>query len=140
MVQKETIQPTVVHTTIPVHESHHNKDIHHETTSLPAMTMSEFQSKGGVLNGREERHDGFEGEPKKIGSSVISGHHHYDRSGHSTELTGGHSAGPTDRHFQSNTGLNQSSSHTSNNSKPGLMEKINPKVDADRDGKVGFMD
>ena len=73
VVHKETIQPSVVHTTVPIHEVHHNKATHHETTALPAMTMDQFKAKGGSLTGREERYDEFEGVPKNIGSSTIGG-------------------------------------------------------------------
>ncbi|KAI8936205.1 hypothetical protein NX059_006634 [Plenodomus lindquistii] len=73
VVQKETIQPSVIHTTVPIHEVHHNKATHHETTALPAMTMDQFKAKGGSLTGREERYDEFEGVPKNIGSSTAGG-------------------------------------------------------------------
>lgn len=42
VIQKETIQPEVVHTTIPVHETHQAAPIYHETTILPVKTMDEF--------------------------------------------------------------------------------------------------
>lgn len=70
VIHKETIQPTVVHTTVPIHEVHYNKSKLHETSQLPAMTMSEFKKQGGVLEGREERYDSFEGEPKHIGGTL----------------------------------------------------------------------
>ncbi|KAF2637991.1 hypothetical protein P280DRAFT_471647 [Massarina eburnea CBS 473.64] len=70
VVHKETIQPHVTHTTVPIHEVHHNQAQHHQSTQLPAMSMSEFKNKGGALHGREERYDGFEGEPKHIGGSI----------------------------------------------------------------------
>ncbi|KAK7186594.1 allergen [Paraphaeosphaeria sporulosa] len=70
VVHKETIQPSVVHTTVPIHEVHHNAATIHESSELPAMTMSEFKQKGGVLSGRDERYDGFEGEPKHIGGTL----------------------------------------------------------------------
>lgn len=44
VIQKDVIQPEVVHTTVPVHEVHHEAPVHHETTMLPAMTMDEFRS------------------------------------------------------------------------------------------------
>ena len=34
------------------------------------MTLAEFKQKGGVLEGRGERYDGFEGEPKHIGGTL----------------------------------------------------------------------
>ncbi|KAF2279499.1 uncharacterized protein EI97DRAFT_439835 [Westerdykella ornata] len=70
VVEKETIQPSVIHTTVPIHEVHHNVDKIHHTSELPPVTMEEFKAKGGVLGGREERYDGFEGEPKNIGGTL----------------------------------------------------------------------
>lgn len=69
VVHKEVIQPEVVHTTVPVHETHHNAAKHHNTSELPPVSIGEFQKKGGVLGGREERYDGFEGEPTNIGGA-----------------------------------------------------------------------
>ena len=34
------------------------------------MSLSEFQRQGGTLAGREERVDGFEGEPKPVGATL----------------------------------------------------------------------
>ncbi|CAO2650700.1 Nn.00g019920.m01.CDS01 [Neocucurbitaria sp. VM-36] len=73
VIQKEVIQPNVVHTTVPIHEVHHNKATHHDTTSLPAMTMDQFKAKGGALTGREERYDEFQGVPKNIGGGTAGG-------------------------------------------------------------------
>ncbi|KAF2018734.1 hypothetical protein BU24DRAFT_488810 [Aaosphaeria arxii CBS 175.79] len=73
IVQKETVQPHVVHTTVPIHETHHNAAKHHETSHLPPVSMAEFKEKGGILGGREERYDGFEGEPRNIGGAVAAG-------------------------------------------------------------------
>ncbi|KAM0715958.1 hypothetical protein Q7P37_008472 [Cladosporium fusiforme] len=64
VVQKETIEPHVTHTTVPIHEVHHNSAQHHTASALPAVSMSEFKKQGGSLTGREERQDGFEGEPR----------------------------------------------------------------------------
>ncbi|KAF2856417.1 hypothetical protein T440DRAFT_463762 [Plenodomus tracheiphilus IPT5] len=223
VVQKETIQPSVVHTTVPIHEVHHNKATHHETTALPAMTMDQFKSKGGSLTGREERYDEFEGVPKNIGSSTAGGlgavsglahkegHHSHahgtanpldrnndgkvnarDVTGSSTTHSTTHgTANPLDRNNDgrvdardtgvagqgnlagsstqggilgnnahsgtSHTGVHHGTdgviggtrndsdrlAHRDNedgaHKKPGLMAKLNPKVDADGDGKAGFM-
>ncbi|CBX92896.1 hypothetical protein LEMA_P056020.1 [Plenodomus lingam JN3] len=193
VVQKETIQPSVVHTTVPIHEVHHNKATHHETTALPAMTMDQFKSKGGSLTGREERYDEFEGVPKNIGSTTagglgaVSGLSH--KEGHHSHSHG--TANPLDRNNDGrvdardtgamgqgnlagsstqggvlgnnvHSGTSHTGAHhgtdgviggTRNESdrlahrdhedgahkKPSLMDKLNPKVDADGDGKAGFM-
>ncbi|KAF2034974.1 hypothetical protein EK21DRAFT_55395 [Setomelanomma holmii] len=81
VVKKEVIQPNVVHTTVPIHEVHHNAATHHETTALPTLTMDEFKNKGGVLSGREERYDEFQGVPKNIGGGSAGGFGHV-RDGH----------------------------------------------------------
>ncbi|KAF1944488.1 hypothetical protein EJ02DRAFT_371334 [Clathrospora elynae] len=110
VVQKETIQPNVVHTTVPIHEVHHNAATHHETTALPPMTMDQFKSKGGALQGREERFDEFEGAPKNIGGGTASGfgnvaglehkagHHSHEHARHGDlDGTRDHTANPLDR-------------------------------------------
>lgn len=52
IVQKETVAPEVIHTTIPLHETHHVKAVHHGTSTLPPKTMEEWKKEGGVLGGR----------------------------------------------------------------------------------------
>ncbi|KAL0260857.1 hypothetical protein SLS55_004549 [Diplodia seriata] len=131
VVQKETIEPHVVHTTVPIHEVHHNSAQHHSTSALPAVSMDEFRRAGGALTGREERYDGFEGEPRNIGSHGSNigtglghehgthGHQHEHGSGltgsgvggaggtalrgdHS--ITGDHGRGTTGRHGEHGSG------------------------------------
>jgi len=43
------------------------------------------------------------------------------------------------REDRSKADLHNTSTHESSKGKPGLMDKLNPKVDADGDGKRGFM-
>ena len=62
--------------------------------------MADFKKQGGSLTGREERYDGFEGEPRAVGGAL-----------------GGHSSSTT------------SGPHSSN-----LENKMDPRVDSDRDG------
>ena len=72
VIQKETIQPSVVHTAIPIHETHHHDPKHHAATALPAVNMAGYKAQGGTLGGREERSDGFIGDPNPIGSAMKS--------------------------------------------------------------------
>ncbi|KAF5851252.1 hypothetical protein GGP41_004064 [Bipolaris sorokiniana] len=124
VVQKETIQPSVVHTTVPIHEVHHNKATHHETTALPAMTMEQFKAKGGSLTGREERYDEFEGVPKNIGGvSTLAGAeglHHKTTHDHSSARHGDlHTKNPLDRNNDGRVDahdLTKGGSHSSHNS------------------------
>jgi hypothetical protein len=158
------------------------------------MTMDQFKSKGGVLSGREERYDEFEGVPKNIGGGTAGGFGHIRDGGHhsgsehhkhgdfdstpnhhssglagsgaaATGLTGAAATrshdhvgidgriGSTGRHADSmdlpraltedKSRANISSGHhdsTSSHKKPSLMDKLNPKKDADGDGKAGLMD
>jgi len=70
IIQKETVQPSVVHTTVPVHEVHQNEAKHHTATQLPAVSMDQFRNQGGSLHGREERTDAFNGEPRTVGGTI----------------------------------------------------------------------
>lgn len=180
VVQKETVQPSVVHTTIPVHEVHHNESKHHAASALPAVTMAEFKSQGGVLGGREERSDAFAGEPRAVGSTLGNGGNHHlggpgaagstsvtdgnmnnasgtretirDRDGVSgsrgTATTETRGNGLGKGMSQDNTGLTGSGVNssgatgegmTTTGTKPTLKDRMNPRVDANGDGKPGFM-
>jgi len=147
VVQKETIQPSVVHTTVPIHEVHHNEAKHHSASALPAVSMADFKNSGGVLTGREERTDTFEGEPRAVGSTLSGdGNHILGGRGAKgdTSLTerdgvnGSNGAAVGDRNeFDENyDGANVDGT---TKKKASLIDKINPKVDSDGDGKAGFM-
>ncbi|KAL8782515.1 MAG: hypothetical protein Q9213_005318 [Squamulea squamosa] len=166
VVQKETIQPSVVHTTVPIHEVHHNEAKHHAASALPAVSMADFKKQGGSLTGREERYDGFEGEPRAVGGALggnttgatgsgITGHHNNTTAGpHSSNMgnkmdprvdsdrDGSRNMGATGTGYGSNTtGSGYGSSNTgTTGKKPGLMDKLNPMKDTDGDGKKGFME
>jgi hypothetical protein len=129
-MNKQTIEPHVVHTTVPIHEVHHNAAQHHATSELPPVSMSEYKKQGGVLTGREERYDGFEGEPRSVGGASLGTH---TGVGSTTGTTGAHTA------RSDNLGHEDKHSHK-HGDKPSLGDKLNPKTDADRDGKAGIMD
>ena len=73
--------------------------------------MADFKKQGGTLGGREERYDGFEGEPRAVGGAL---------GGASSGTTG--SSGLTGSHGTSGP-------HSSS-----LGNKADPRVDSDRDG------
>ncbi|KAK3703221.1 hypothetical protein LTR37_014561 [Vermiconidia calcicola] len=152
VVNKQTIEPHVVHTTVPIHEVHHNATQHHAASALPAVSMDEFKKQGGSLTGREERKDHFKDEPRLVGDKGIAGR---TRSGSSsssssdeekrrTRTTGtgtsgygttGSSAPGYGTTSPGNTGYDTNSSNT----KPSFMDKLNPSKDANGDGSAGFM-
>ena len=105
----------MVHTTIPIHEVHHNEAKHHSASALPAISMADFKKQGGSLTGREERYDGFEGEPRAVGSA-LGGSSSIGTTG--TGLTGGRHSGQT-----------TAGPHSSN-----VENKLDPRVDSDLDG------
>jgi len=70
VIEKEVVQPSVVHTTIPVHEVQHNEPERSETSTLPAVPLSEFKSGDGSVSGSKERSDAFAGGPKATGGSI----------------------------------------------------------------------
>lgn len=124
VVQKETIQPSVVHTTVPVHEIHENEPKHHAASALPAVSMADFKKQGGSLAGREERYDGFEGEPRAVGSSL-----------------GGSPAigGTTGMSGTSGTGVGHHGSTTAGPHSSNVENRMDPRVGSDmsRGGNTG---
>merc|ERR1712225_100001 len=195
VVQKETIQPEVVHTTIPVHETHHAAAQHHGLSALPMKTLDEFKNSGGVLSGgKHGAHEEYDGPPRKyneklsttfeklgleakeaisghhsgttgttgtgVGNNVGSGTHHrqtdsgisgFDNNMERKEagLNRGTDQNPTgttglDRDRTGNTGLGSSGRHDADNTtgqkKPSVLQRLNPRTDADGDGKRGLGD
>ncbi|KAK5007043.1 hypothetical protein LTR28_005744 [Elasticomyces elasticus] len=159
VVNKQTIEPHVTHTTVPIHEVHHNAAQHHSTSALPAVSLSEFKKQGGVLTGREERYDGFEGEPRSVGGALASETAGLTSAGHGTHHDSTHTGGlGSTGAGVGSTGLGSdtsrtggmgssvggtSSTSTSNTTgthhKASLMDKLDPRKDSDGDGKKGFM-
>lgn len=142
IIQKEVIQPSVVHTTVPIHEVHHNQPQVHAMSALPAVSLSEFERHGGTLSGREERIDHFEGDPKPLASALggttttgTSG-----TSGLTGSTTGSHSTsspltGSSNVHrgTDGNIGTQNKTHHSS-----ALLNKLDPRVDSDGDGRAGI--
>jgi len=66
VIERETIQPSVVHTTVPVHERIDKEPQVHQGNVLPTMTMDEFSSTGGHHGKKTHEHIDYEGEPLDI--------------------------------------------------------------------------
>lgn len=187
VVQKQTVEPHVVHTTKPIHEVHHNAAQHHTASALPAVSMDEFKNKGGSLLGREERRDRVDGCPPEqfhphgerdsshktrdgvlgagagaaAGGAMASRRRGSSSSSSSSDEEKRRSKGRTAAGAATGAGLGAGAGtaagshqhptpasygndmHTTDSAathkKPSLMDKLNPKVDADGDGKPGFM-
>jgi hypothetical protein len=156
VIQKEVIQPEVIHTAVPVHEVHHNAARIHPTATREPMSMDEYKKKGGSLGGTT--HDeAFMGCPQGKGihegasggiqssSSGVEGSSTTTGMSSSTSGTSGlgmsAGAGKTSTtHTGSSTGLGSSAtSGSSAEKKPSLMDRLNPYKDADNDGKKGFL-
>ena len=80
--------------------------------------MADFKKQGGSLTGREERYDGFEGEPRAVGSALggkssATGTSSYDNTG-----TSGYDNTGTSGY--DNTGTS-GYDNTTTGKKPGLM-------------------
>ena len=78
--------------------------------------MADFKKQGGSLTGREERYDGFEGEPRAVGSALKGGSSTTGTSSYGN--TGLDNSGGTTGHHGVGTGL-ESSSHTTGDSSYG---------------------
>ncbi|CAD6576323.1 MAG: hypothetical protein TREMPRED_001655, partial [Tremellales sp. Tagirdzhanova-0007] len=69
VIQRETVQPTVVHQTVGIHEKIHDAPIVHEATTLPTINAAEFLSQkkaGGPLSHTDKghTHQFYEGAPR----------------------------------------------------------------------------
>ena len=137
IIQKETIQPQVIHTTVPIHEIHHNEAKHHSASALPAVSLEEFKRQGGTLTGREERFDGFEGEPRAIGSTLGSTSTSRNTGTHSSHLENKLDPRVDSDRDGSRTGY---SGGTTTGKKPNLIDRLNPTKDTDGDGKKGVLE
>ena len=98
--------------------------------------MADFKKQGGSLTGREERYDGFEGEPRAVGSALgggssTTGTSSYGNTGlDSSRGTTAHhgigtgldsSRGTTGSSGYDNTGSRGYDNTTTSGKKPGLM-------------------
>jgi hypothetical protein len=63
VIEREVIQPTIIHTTVPIHERIETEPTFHPATVQPTMTMEEFRRAGGTLDGRAEVRAMYDGEP-----------------------------------------------------------------------------
>lgn len=48
------MKPSVTHTIIPVHETHQDASVVHETSTAKAMSIDDFKNAGNKLNTAEE--------------------------------------------------------------------------------------
>lgn len=122
-------------------------------------TLDEFKSIGG-LSGTGTTHETYDGPPRPYNEkfstkleNVLPGHHHSSTTG-TSHTTGTHGTtgalGTTGTHGTTGNGFSSHDSHSSRpdsgyganekHNKPSLADKLNPKTDADRDGKAGIMD
>ncbi|KAL6879442.1 hypothetical protein HDV57DRAFT_498921 [Trichoderma longibrachiatum] len=81
VIHKETVAPEVIHTTVPVHETHKAAAVHHGTKVLPPKTLSEFTGGQGLPESRESRvKEQYEGCPtfdgKDLEGNRTGGHSH----------------------------------------------------------------
>ncbi|KAI5781519.1 hypothetical protein EDC01DRAFT_241390 [Geopyxis carbonaria] len=91
VIEREVIQPTVIHTTIPIHERIEHEPTFHPATVQPKMTMEDFRKAGGSLEGKPEIRDVFEGEPQvRENGGAHQTHPNAYSSGHHTD----HPSGP----------------------------------------------
>lgn len=169
VIEKETVQPVIVHTTKPVREIHEVEAQHHKATVLPPLSIEEFRRKGGKLGGtasagkRKHRHDSFVGEPGPVEEGHVGGvgargttrlTRPEDDDEDEDDEEDGYVAPNTRQTTREPSpavlgnpevfGDSVSSSGSSSPSehgdeKPSLMNKLNPLTDADGDGKAGIM-
>jgi hypothetical protein len=164
IIHKETVHPEVVHTTVPIHETHYGAAQHHGASILPMKTLSEFTSGGGSLTGgKSVTHEEYDGQPRpynkdlqtEIKDMASLGHHgpsHRQTDsgiGMGTDdrsRTGATGAGITNNGTKgglgsnTNTATNTTTNTSTSTDEPSLMSRLNPMKDSDHDGKKGFND
>lgn len=144
VIHKDTIAPEVVHTTVPIHETHHAQTVSHGTTTLPSKTLAEFeQEQGGLLKGQSLHNDNVSGRDGtsgdyKMASTAANRAYTKDSSAapRTVGQTSGVGAGTTSDGIGHNTSGATGASRAPNGS---LIDKLNPFKDADHDGKKGMM-
>lgn len=72
IIYKETIQRETVHTTIPIHETHHQKAVHHGLSAMPLKTMEDFLTFHKDRRPDEVRHSEHEGAPREYDSKLAT--------------------------------------------------------------------
>jgi hypothetical protein len=77
-------------------------------------------------------------ESDRDGSRGIGSTGQYEDTGR-TDTTGHSTSGNTTVGSHTSDSRNTTDTHDTTGRKPSLMEKLNPMVDADGDGKAGFM-
>jgi len=148
IIHKETVQPEVVHTVVPIHETHHASSQHHGISALPMKTLDEFTKAGGMVTGsKSHTHEEYDGAPRPYNEKlmttiekVLPGHHgsHADSSTHGISGRPDSGVGVGNHHNHQNDFNNQGD--LSRNNHASAADKLNPRVDADRDGRAGVMD
>ncbi len=127
VVHKETITPEVVHTTVPIHETHHAAAEHHGTSVLPAKHISDFTSSGGDLKGGRTSEGYYEGCPRPYDDSLKM------KDGDSS-FNSSHQGFGSDRERVGGAGYdNTSGPHSSD-----MANRADPRVDSHRDGRAGL--
>jgi hypothetical protein len=148
VVHKETITPEVVHTVVPIHEEHHAASQHHGISTLPMKTLESFTSGGGILQGGQKAaHESYDGPPRPYNRDLMAnpieadlnpgqtglgnGHHHTGGTGVGSTNAGPHNsnlankADPrVDSDLDGRNGPNTTTSSTTTETKPSMMEKI----------------
>ena len=85
--------------------------------------MADFKKQGGSLTGREERYDGFEGEPRAVGSALGGSSTTGLGSSSTTGLTG--TTGHHGHH-----GYNDTTGSTTGSTAARVENKLDPRVDS----------
>jgi hypothetical protein len=122
VIHKETIVPHVVHTVVPIHESHHVAVQHHGTSTLPVKSVDEFLASGGSLKGHSKADSGYyEGCPRPYNKEMQTETLEADRNMHghiagqmNTSSHNGGLSGSRDIPGTANSGHTTSTSDTMN--------------------------
>ena len=125
VIHKETVQPEVVHTTVPIHELHRAEAEHHGTSVLPVKKLEEFTAGGGTLTGGGHKaHEAYEGDPKPYNKEMQMDRTDADTNFHAHDGLHDH---------QRTMGSSDGGTTTSGPHSSSLANKMDPRVESDRD-------
>lgn len=123
---------------------HHDNQQHTTDRGLAGASTA-----GGLTGHHDNQHHTDRGVTGTSTTGGLTGHHdnthHHDRGVTGTSTTGGLSEHEQHRHAdrgaegQGNLTGHNTHGNTTGEKKPSLMDKLNPKVDSNGDGKAGFM-
>lgn len=140
VIEKETIQPIIIHKTKPIHEVHDLEPKHHKATVLPPVSLDELKKKGKAPGSSpKERHVMLKGEPESLEKGHVEGFGNGYVAPSTRQTTREPSLDIASGSDDESSVRSRISDIVDEEKEPSLLSKLNPLTDADGDGKAGIL-